>query len=572
MRRWQTRIFATVWITYFAYYLCRYNMPVAKTRMCTAFSWDSEQIGIVFTALTLMYALGQFVNGQLADRFGTRIIASVGVVGSVTMNLAIFATVMMSDSMFLAGDGVRDWSSFCSSAQEAGQAQAPSPGKRIWTLLPAEHREAFRNPALGQDLDEERKSRLAIMLNGVMKQKALYEGEAFSEVAVPDEAKELLGRDRDDLSKPEIFRLNRLLLAAAYPDQVAKTPGPAPTLMLMLIVVFWGANGFLQAMGWSPMVRVMAHWFPVATRGKIMGAMGTCYQFGAAAAYFLALFLVGRYVEDLYGDWRAAFLVPAVIFAAVGVLFFALIRNHPEDVGLPPVDPEDVTQLDASHESERTIGDNVLAIVTNPYVWIVAWTFFLLDLNRYGFVNWLPAFLDDQGAADKSQFKFYMKRCIHPLAGSAGAFLAGWGTDRFFGGRRAPVIAILLTVLGLSSIVFPYIDPTQGWLLILIVAVIGFCTYGPHILMVGHAAQDFGKKKGAAGAAGFIDGMGYIGASLAGWGAGCLIKIEGFGYKYTFITFGVAAILGALLVSAIWTVRPDMQSRETPGPQESEES
>jgi len=50
------------------------------------------------------------------------------------------------------------------------------------------------------------------------------------------------------------------------------------------------------------------------------------------------------------------------------------------------------------------------------------------------------------------------------------------------------------------------------------VAIIGFCTYGPHILMVGHAAQDFGKKSGAAGAAGFIDGMGYIGASLAGWG------------------------------------------------------
>ena len=59
------------------------------------------------------------------------------------------------------------------------------------------------------------------------------------------------------------------------------------------------------------------------------------------------------------------------------------------------------------------------------------------------------------------------------------------------------------------------------------------------------------------GAAGFIDGMGYIGASLAGWGAGKLIKIESFGYKYTFITFGIAAILGAVLVSFIWTVRPD---------------
>ena len=91
LRRWQYRIFATVWITYFAYYLCRYNMPMAKTLMCSTFGWDAASFGMVFTALTLMYALGQFVNGQLADRFGTRIIASLGVLGSVTMNLAFLS-------------------------------------------------------------------------------------------------------------------------------------------------------------------------------------------------------------------------------------------------------------------------------------------------------------------------------------------------------------------------------------------------------------------------------------------------------------------------------------------------
>ena len=27
LKGWQVRIFSKVWITYFAYYLCRYNMP-----------------------------------------------------------------------------------------------------------------------------------------------------------------------------------------------------------------------------------------------------------------------------------------------------------------------------------------------------------------------------------------------------------------------------------------------------------------------------------------------------------------------------------------------------------------
>ena len=438
LRRWQVRIFSSVWITYFAYYLCRYNMPMAKSRLCDTFSWDEAQFGMILSSLLLMYAVGQFVNGQLADRFGTRIIASLGVLGSVVMNLLVFAVVVMAPNR--------------------------------------------------------------------------------------------------DVSTEAIFRL---------------------------LVIFWGINGFFQAMGWTPMVRAMAHWFPTSSRGKVMGLMGTCYQFGAAFSWFLAYFVIEYYAKELGGDWRVVFLVPAVLFAVVGVFFFVLIRNCPEDVGQPAVEVEDGSDKDPSTELRRTIRHNIVKTLKNPYLWVVALTFFLLDLNRYGFVNWLPAFLDESEVSmDVAGFGFktVMKRCIHPLSGSAGAVVAGWATDRFFKGRRAPVIALLLLILGIFSIIFPYIDPTNTWLVMSVIALIGFCTYGPHILMVGHAAQDFGKKAGAAGAAGFIDGMGYIGAALAGWGAGLIIVK--YGYKVDFVTFGLAAILGALLVCFIWKAGPKTHAKD----------
>lgn len=436
LRRWQRRIFASVWITYFAFYLCRANMSVAKSPLKETFDWKDSDVGIVFTALTVMYAIGQFVNGQLADRFGTRLIATLGIVVSVLMNLAVFAVTFF---------------------------------------------------------------------------------------AVPQTAD--------------------------------------PKLVLGAIALFWAVNGFFQAMGWSPMVRVMAHWFEKQRRGHVMGWLGTCYQFGGAFSWFLAIFLTGYAVQHWGSDWRAVFWVPAVLFAVVGVYFYWSIRNQPEDVGLPPVNVEthhDTAGL-ATAGPHVSIVRNVLRTLTNPLLWIVALSFLLLDVNRYGYMNWLPGYMKQAGGEPAGlslagSFMDAIKICVLPLAGSVGSVVAGWATDRFFGGRRAPVMVVLLVALGLLSILFPYVDPRNTAAITAVLALIGFCTYGPHILMVGHAAQDFGRKSGAAGAAGFIDGLGYIGASLAGWPVGVII--DRCGNTCAFVSLGVAALLGAALAAVIWRVKP----------------
>ncbi len=435
LRRWQYRIFGTVWITYFAYYLCRFNLSIVKGTMVGEYEWSEIEVGWAFTSLALAYAFGQLVNGQLADRFGGRRIASLGVLGSVVMNLAVF------------------------------------------------------------------------------------------------------------------------VLLTAVPPEVGR-----PRLVFWLLISFWGVNGFFQAMGWSSMVRVMAHWYPTRVRGKVMGAMGTCYLLGNAFTWLVCLVLISGFGQQLGCDWRSVFLVPAVMFGVVGAFYFLMIRNCPEDVGLPPVDAKPVASEEPSNGAKPRLLHNFLLTVTNPHLWIIAGTFFLLDLTRYGFVNWLPGYLTEAASAGQDAewlktLKMIVKVCVLPLGGVPGVLLAGWVTDKFFAGRRAPVIVIMLFALGALSIGFPFIPDNNTWLLVAVIALVGFFTYGPHILMVGHAAQDFGKKSGAGGAAGFIDAWGYVGVAVAGVGAAALI--ERYNYTVTFITFGFAAILGGLLTCLIWKAGPD---------------
>jgi sugar phosphate permease len=307
---------------------------------------------------------------------------------------------------------------------------------------------------------------------------------------------------------------------------------------LYFLIFVWACNGYCQALGWTPCMRVATNWIPLGRRGRLFGLLGTSYQVTASATYVVT----GQAIEHF--GWHAAFYVPAAILAAAAVFMLVFLRESPDE----PV----ISQVDLPHPtSSSTWSENLIHTLTNPALWLLAIALFLLDACRYGFVDWGVTHLKEvQGSGVGISG---IKYAVLPAGGIAGALLAGWATDHYFHGRRAPVIAGCLVLLGLFTLVYDWMARTSLTGTLVLLVLIGFCIFGAQVLLVGTAPADVARRGTAAAAAGFVNFMGYVGAAMGDKITGYVA--EDYGWQTATWHWAGWAFAGAAAAACLWNVK-----------------
>jgi sugar phosphate permease len=84
-----------------------------------------------------------------------------------------------------------------------------------------------------------------------------------------------------------------------------------------------------------------------------------------------------------------------------------------------------------------------------------------------------------------------------------------------------------------------------------LLVLIGFCTFGPQVLLVGTAPADLARKGTSAAAAGFVNFMGYIGAALAGDVATGYVY-ENYGWQRAIYMWAACAFIAAIFAGLLW--------------------
>ncbi|HEU5058542.1 MAG TPA: MFS transporter, partial [Kofleriaceae bacterium] len=301
------------------------------------------------------------------------------------------------------------------------------------------------------------------------------------------------------------------------------------------LLFVWAANGYCQALGWTPTMRVASRWFDPVRRGRAVGFIGTGYQLAGAAT-----FVVAGWAASQFG-WRGAHHVSAAILAAMGVVTLLLVREVPPDAPA-------ATTASAAPRARGAWRETLWVTVANPRLWLLALALALVDATRYGFSDWGLSHIAEMqgGGVGKNALKY----AVLPLGGMAGAVFAGFASDRFFAGRRVPVLVGLLVGLGGLSLLYGATVQSHPHVAVALLGLIGFAIYGPQVLLVGAAAMDTARAGRAVAAVGFVNLFGYLGAFTGDKVTGELADAEGWPAAVRF--WALCAFAGALILLPLW--------------------
>lgn len=246
--------------------------------------------------------------------------------------------------------------------------------------------------------------------------------------------------------------------------------------------------------------------------------------------------------------------VPGMLCILIGFFLINRLRDTPQSLGLPPIekfrnDYED--KIEASEDQEKLTSKQILLrfVISNSYIWLLAVSYFFIYFVRTGVDEWTSLFLIESKGYPTFRANGWVS--FLDIGGFFGSLAAGWSSDRLFGAKRGPINVIFTAGLLFSLIAFWFIPPGNFYIDAFSIFCIGFCVFGPQ-MMIGLAAAELSHKRAAASATGFVGFFASVGAACAGRPLGSICQY--LGWEGFYLALIVGCLIPAILLLPLWSV------------------
>lgn len=329
------------------------------------------------------------------------------------------------------------------------------------------------------------------------------------------------------------------------------------------MTTLWFINGGLQGLGAPASASILTRWFASSERGTYWGLWNT----GANLGGFLTPVAVG-YIAKQFG-WQWGMWAPGAAALAVGFFALAAARDSPQAVGYPPPEAEatDKSKLDAT--GKPSIRAAFKQVVSSPGIWLLALTYFFVYVVRQGATSWLVFYLMSvKGAADAAKAAVMVSGL--EVGGFIGGTLAGFMSDWLIrsrahqkaeghvGQRVKIVMAYVAATLGILAAIRA-VPAHAGWLQWATIAGLGFCIYGPHML-IGLCGAELVDKPAVGASQGLLGLVSYLGAANAGIPLSYVVNR--FGWDGYFAAMAAACVVALCLLAPLVGAKSRAQQQE----------
>lgn len=348
--------------------------------------------------------------------------------------------------------------------------------------------------------------------------------------------------------------------------------------LFWMFTILYAVNMHFQSYGAVAIVTVKAPWFHVRERGTFSTMFGIMISLGILFAFdwgFAIVEATRAALPATLGMWASVahfflpsntgvnqnwwlFFAPAFLMAVTWAVMYKYLCDSPSEAGFKDFDTGEEA---LSHDGKRLPVMQVFKkIVTHPVLIVVCGIEFCSGILRNGIMHWYPLFAAEVG------FKktFWIPQnwgLVLFLAGVTGAILTGWGSDRLFQSRRAPMAGVLYGVMALCAMLLAFTLDGNLWLAGGAVVVMSMAVIGVHGILSGTSTTDFGGAKNAGAAVGIVDGMVYLGTGLQSVIIGAItptgdaakIPSNWFWWPIFLVPF---ALIGFALSLKIWNAVP----------------
>ena len=364
--------------------------------------------------------------------------------------------------------------------------------------------------------------------------------------------------------------------------------------MVVIMAVLLVVNNIFQGCGFGPCNHLMVNWVPPKELATKMSIWNTSHSIGSFIAVVICGLIMTNMGADMsgnssivaqitgnlansikgwddlplaeqasrimsyaahYGAWRWCFLIPAMVAVGGAILCFFTLKDNPQSVGLPEIAETHTGKeaTDGKKGAHKAFLDHM--VFKNKWVWMFAMANIFVYVLRMGVLDWGPKFLTESRGMNINSAAWSV--AAFELTAIVGTIFAGWATDHIFKGKahRMCVFAMVGAVifLGLFALVdMPVVLST------LVLAMAGFCIYGPQAL-IGIGSANQATKEASATANGLVGVFGYVGSALSALGVGLIA--DHWGWDAVFITFICAGCVGVIVFLFMWKAPRDGYER-----------